>query len=121
MAKRDITLCGGLNVHRLVAKTAIEMAEEMFEVYARENNIYKRLRAGGQVSEKHARNVFVARVAPKMYEDARQALASMLGRDDVTQYVKDEIYEALCLDNDLRANRTVARDMVTAPGSELVH
>ncbi len=123
MAKRDITLCGGLNVHRLVAKTAIEMAEEMFEDYARENAIYKRLRAGGQVSEKHARNFFVARVAPKLYEDARQALAAMLAEPEerVSQHMKDEIYEALCLDNDLRANRMVARDMVTAPGSAAVH
>lgn len=123
MAKRDITLCGGLNVHRLVAKTAIEMAQELFEVYAAENNIYKRLRADGEVSEKHARNFFVQRMAPKLYEDARQALAAMLAEplDKVSQHMKDEIYEALCLDNDLRANRMVARDAVTAPTSAAVH
>jgi hypothetical protein len=36
-------MVGGLNVHRLVADVASEMANELFEVYARENAIYKRL------------------------------------------------------------------------------
>jgi hypothetical protein len=115
--KREIRMVGGLNVHRLVAEVAGEMANELFEAYARENAIYKRLRANGEISEKQARLFFVNRVMPKLYEDARQQLASCLAQPDeqVSEHMKAEIHEALCLDNALRANRMVARDMVTAP------
>jgi hypothetical protein len=115
--KREIRMVGGLNVHRLVADVACEMANELFEVYARENAIYKRITANGEISEKQARLYFVNRVMPKLYEDARQQLASCLAQPDeqVSQHMKAEIHEALCLDNTLRANRMVARDMVTAP------
>jgi hypothetical protein len=108
---------GGLNAHRLVAETAIEMANEAFELYARENGIYKALRAQGQLNEKQARRFFVERVAPRMLEDARQTLTQMLGMDDnaVAPNVKETIYEALILDNDLRAKRHVAPDQAKGP------
>jgi hypothetical protein len=61
--------------------------------------------------------VFVERVAPRMLEDARQALTTLLTLPDDKMPVaqKDEIAEALILDNDLRAKRIVAQDRVTAP------
>jgi hypothetical protein len=73
----------------------------------------------GEVTEKQAREVFVIRVMPKLYEDARQQLAACLTEPDdrVTASMKDTIYEALCLDNDLRANRMVAADRAFVPAT----
>lgn len=105
----------GLNAHRLVAEQAIEMANELFEVYARENTIYRALRANGQVSAKQARLVFVERVAPKLLEDARQALTLCLSQPDVSVALKDQIAEALIMDAPLRASRLVATDQATIP------
>lgn len=99
----------------MVARLACEMAEELFEAYARDNATYRRLRADGQVTEKAARKLFVERVAPKMLEEARQALTTMLGSDDTSHYVKEQIYEALCLDSDLRANRNVTAAQAVVP------
>jgi len=109
----------GLNAHRLVAKTAIEMAEAMFELYAQDNAWYRKMRADGAVTEKQARKVFVERVAPRLLEDARKTLVSMLGQpeDVVSEHMKQEIYEALLLDNDLRAKRFVAPEEATFPSS----
>lgn len=108
---------GGLNAHFLVAKTAVEMANELFEVYALENAIYRRLRADGQVTEKQARRVFVDRVAPKLLEDARQALTTMLEQPDdrVPVSLKNQIADALIADNELRANRVVAASQAVVP------
>jgi hypothetical protein len=117
--KRSITMCSGLNVHIMVAQVAQEMAQELFEIYARDNAVYRKLRADGQVTEKQAREVFVTRVCPKLYEDARQQLAGMLAEPDdvVSDHMKRQIHEALCLDNDLRANRQVAASVATVPAS----
>jgi hypothetical protein len=111
--------CGGLNAHRLVVETAQDMAQEYFEIYARDNNVYRKLRAEGRVTEKDARAFFVLRVAPKLYEDARQSLAALLTLDDETlsPALKEKIYEALCLDNDLRAKRFVATEQATIPSA----
>jgi hypothetical protein len=114
---------GGLNAHRLVAETAVEMANELFEVYAVENAVYRRLRADGALTEAQARKVFVSRVAPRLLEDARKALTACLAQSDaeVPVSLKDQIAEALILDNDLRAKRIVAEDRIRAPGSGAVH
>jgi hypothetical protein len=114
---------GGLNAHKLVAETAVEMANELFEVYAMENAIYQRLRADGQVTELQARRFFVERIAPRLLEEARQALTACLAQPDdvcpVSQ--KDKIAEALILDNDLRAKRIVTDRRLMAAGSGMVH
>lgn len=102
-----------LHVHPLVLKTAMEMAEALFEDYARDNAIYAQFRAHGW-TEKRIRRVFVARVAPRFYEEARQAMTEILA-GEYPQAMKDEVYEALCKDNLLRANRTVAKSVGTVP------
>lgn len=109
----------GLNAHRLVAQQAIEMAQAYFEVYALENAWYRKMRADGRVTEKQARLVFVERVAPRLLEDARQTLTSMLGMSDdqCAPSMKEEIYEALLKDNDLRAKRFVAPAQATVPSA----
>lgn len=106
-----------LNAHWLVAKTAKEMANELFEVYARHNDTYRILRERGEVTEKQARKRFVNRVAPKLYEDARNTLVQMLGEPDdrVAPMMKEQIYEAILKDNPLRANRLVAKERAVVP------
>lgn len=106
-----------LHAHKLVAETAEEMAQALFEIYASENAIYKQMRMNGQITEKHARAKFVGRVAPTLFEDARKTLATMLAQPDdrVTQHMKTEIYEALIADNEVRALRPVSADQAVVP------
>lgn len=108
----------GMNAHWRVAKIAVEMANHHFEQYAMVNDIYRKLTAEGRVTEKEARAVFVDRVAPRLLEDARQALVNMLTQPDTTvpTAMKDEIAEALILDSNLRGRRFVAEDQATVPG-----
>lgn len=107
----------GLNAHRMVAECAVKMAEEFFEVFAANNDWYRALRAQGQLTEKEARLVFVARVAPTLLEDARRALTDCLslGDDVMPRAQKDEIADALVKDTDMRANRFVAEESATIP------
>lgn len=109
---------GGLNAHKMVANVAVEIANELFEVYMQENAVYKRMTANGELTEKKARLVFVSRVAPKLLEDARLVLVDCLTQPDdrVTPHMKEEIFEALRLDEDLRANRMVAAPRAHVPG-----
>lgn len=106
-----------LNAHKLVAETAMEMANEYFELWATNNKVYNGLRQQGKITEGHARAKFTHRVAPMLFEDARQALGSLLGQpDDVCcQTMKDEIFEALLLDNMTRAHRPVAANQAVIP------
>jgi hypothetical protein len=106
-----------LNAHKLVADTAMEMANEYFELWATDNKVYAALRKDGTVSEPQARRRFAQRIAPMLFEDARQQLGKMLGMPDdaVCQTMKDEIFEALLLDHPLRSKRPVALNMATIP------
>jgi len=117
--KLSRSLTPGLNAHKLVASVAIEMAQELFEEYARVNEVYAAMRAQGK-REKVLRKTFVKRVAPKFLEEARKALSNLLIQEHVSQMAKDEIYEALILDNEMRANRLVAKDKATVP-AHLMH
>lgn len=99
----------GLNAHRMVAETAIKLAEACYEAHMSANNdLYRAFREN--LTEKQARVAFVARIAPTMLEEARLALVDCLAQpDDICPVaMKDQILEALTLDNDLRANRSVA-------------
>lgn len=99
----------GLNAHRMVAETAVAMANAAFEQYmSAHNEVYRAFRAN--LTEKQARTAFVARIAPIMLEEARLVLVDCLTQpdDECTPFMKDQIGEALALDNDLRANRSVA-------------
>lgn len=109
----------GLTAHRLVMEVAVGLAHELYEEVARNNATYRALRASGQISDAASRLVFVERMAPRLLEDARQALADLLTQPDkvVSRKQKDEIADALILDTDLRANRFVAEDQATIPTS----
>lgn len=107
----------GLNAHRMVAETAVEMANAAYERYmSAHNEAYRAFRA--HLTEKQARLAFVARIAPILLEEARLALTDCLAQpDDVcSQRLKDEIVAALVADTDFRANRQVAAQHATLPG-----
>ncbi len=110
--REDSRLSGqgtGLNAHRMVAELAVRMADEHFDLYMSENNeLWKLFKEN--LTPKQRRIAFVTKVAPVLLEDARLILTDMLTQPDdvVTTHVKDQIMEALILDNDFRANRKVA-------------
>ncbi len=105
----------GLNAHWRVAKVAVTMAEKLFEIYMLDNDWWHKMSAGGRVSEKQGRKVFLRCVAPQLLEDARQALVDMLTQPDIPQSMKDEIAEALILDAPLRGSRMVAERFANMP------
>jgi len=110
----------GLNAHRMVAETAVAMANECYELHMSANNaLYKAFRR--ELTDKQARMAFVARVAPTLLEEARLALTDCLSQpDDVcSRKLKDEIVDALVKDTDFRANRSVAAE--TAAMSGMMH
>ncbi len=106
-----------LNAHVMVQKVAREIAATVWEdVYARDNRLYNAMLAN-YGTEKRARLVFIKQVAPKFYEQARSALVDVLAQPDeqVPISVKNEIAEALILDNACRGNRQVAPELVRVP------
>lgn len=107
----------GLTAHRMVAETAVAMANECYEMHMSANNaLYQAFRQN--LTEKQARVAFVARVAPTLLEEARLALTDCLSQpDDVcSPKLKGEIVDALVKDTDFRANRSVAAQHAVLPG-----
>lgn len=110
-----------LHAHPMVRDLAVQMAEEWFEVYARSDKMYRALKEAASkngtlpATEKRARALFVARVAPRLFEDARKALTDVLASSDATEYMKQQVLEALALDSRMRANRHVAAADATVP------
>lgn len=76
--------------HEMVANVAREMAQEVFEVWARNNVWY--------AENKDHRSEIVGYIAETLRPAARNTLATMLGRDDVPESQKAQIYEAIQLD-----------------------
>lgn len=100
----------GRNVtaHRLVLKTAQDMAFELYEeVMSGSNEMYegwKELVDNGKLTTKQAERMFVALIAPKLLEPARAILAHMLG-DPQFAHLHADIYDSILLDNTVRVGR----------------
>lgn len=85
MQYQDIT------AHQLVADTAVGLAQELYEeLCSRHNGVYARYRD---------RAHFVREVAPQLRQEARQALALLLGDPKTPESEKSRIHEALVQDN----------------------
>src|SRR5690348_10535896 len=86
--------------HKLVAKTAYEIACEVYEVLASNNRFY-------QVYPNVT--VFADKCWPEFIGDARKALTAMLRPDPLTgkfrysEHIRDEIFEALVLEGEAKA------------------
>lgn len=94
--------------HKLVAETAKEIASEVYEVLASNNNFYKVY---------PTREYFVVQCWSQFIGDARKALTRMLqakpGSDpehpeyNYSEHMRNEIFEALCLEGELKGTPTV--------------
>lgn len=82
--------------HKLVADTAKEMAEAAYEAMAFDNHFY---------TANPNRRSWVRAHFGEFIPDARQALAHMLGLEEVPENQKEIIFEALRLDNSVKGKR----------------
>lgn len=81
--------------HEMIAATAKNMAEELYETLAKDNNWYAR---------NPNRRAFVRRVWPSLVSQARATLAGMLG-GSYPEELKEKIADALIKDEELRTVR----------------
>lgn len=83
--------------HLLIKQTAIEFAGEFYEEAAHDNLFYK-----------YYPNLefFVRREWPKFVDVARKYLIELLGRNDISDYMKEHIYEAVLKERTLPAGDT---------------
>lgn len=91
--------------HRLVAKTATEMANVLFDEMMRDNRrwaLWRRLCPEATPEEIRKRWVSVA--WPRLVPQARATLAEMLNRP-LAEGLKRDIHDALVLDQSLRQTR----------------
>ena len=98
-----------VSAHKLVLKTAQDMAFELYEeVMSGSNEMYKgwkELVDDGKLTSKQAERMFVALVAPKLLEPARAILAHMLANPSFA-HLHEAIYDSILKDNILRVGRT---------------
>jgi len=85
----------GCHAHKLVAKTAQEMAAAVYERCAQNNEWF---------AENPSQDRYVADAWPLFIEQARSTLAQLL-RTTMDEGLKKEIYDALILDGSLRRGR----------------
>jgi hypothetical protein len=95
-------------------KTAIEMAEAVFEeAMSKDNNLYRGMKASHPgKSTKALRKIFVKNAAPRLLGDARATLAKML-TTNIDEALKASIYEALTLDNAVPVDRDLRPRLTT--------
>jgi hypothetical protein len=82
-----------VNAHYRVADLCVAMAETVYEECAGQYN--------GWYKKHPDRAKFVKQCAPTLRAHARQVMAEMLGRRDIPDDQKADIYEALMLDGTL--------------------
>lgn len=84
-------------VHEMVAKTAKEIAGEVYEIWASKNSEWYK--------ENRSQKDYVEANWDKFVESARIALAETLRVGNLPDEVKETIAEALILDNTIRGRR----------------
>lgn len=103
-----ITRPGRVYAHRLVAKTAREMAEVLFEEVMRDNTVYAaHKRICPELTPQMQRSLFVSLMTPHLLENARATLAGMLA-GPYPESLKSKISDALILDQELSHHRNRA-------------
>lgn len=95
--------------HRLISKTAQQIAAEFYQDAALDNNFYKMW-----TKERE----FVNKCWGKFIKPARESLTRMLTMDNFSQAIKDEIMDALLLD---RALPSQGDTSVQSPTQSMVH
>lgn len=95
--------------HKLIVKTAKEMAEALFEeVMSGSNEMYADWKNQfPEKSSKERQEIFVQAIYPKLLEPARAILAHMLGQPQYA-HLHESIYDALLKDYPLAHGRQAA-------------
>lgn len=93
------------HAHHLVHSTAVGMAHELYDTMMGDNEWYGQWKAlNPGISPKGLEDRFVAKNLGLLVPQARAMLAHML-RTSVDDILKEQIYEALLLDNTLIRGR----------------
>jgi hypothetical protein len=88
-----------VHAHRLVARTAKEMAEALYEECMTDNAVYAHWKSlCPDLSPNILRVRFVKLMLPNLLDAARATLAKMISTP-LTEQLKAEIYDALILDS----------------------
>lgn len=87
-------MAGQKIIHHLIAKTAKELANEAYELMARDNDFRQRW-----PSRRH----FVRKCWDVFIPDARQALVAVLASPHIHEHLKEPVYEALLIDGNAKA------------------
>lgn len=86
------------HAHWLVAKTAKEMAQEVYEANCSASNEFYRRHPD--------RKAWVEAVYGSLLDQARRALAALLGTSQISEKEKEQVHEALVLDASLNRRHT---------------
>ena len=111
-----------LYAHKLVVKTARDMAHALYEeIMSKNNNLYNDWKSQCEdLTPEKSEELFCEMMYPKLLEPARATLASML-RQAANEHLHQTLYEALCQDYILRQGRVApqgrARLHVSEDGS----
>lgn len=97
----------GAHAHKLVAKTAMEMAEEIYERNAANNEFYARY---------PDRADYVSKCWPLYLDAARATLAQLLS-SNMDEELKSQIHDALIKDATLRRGREGVLQMKKGKGA----
>ena len=108
--------------HKLIRKVAQDAAGQLYEQLMKDNLIFgewKRQHPG--LSPLALERRFIAKSWGECIPFARGTLAVMLGRPDISEEMKIEIYEALQLDNSLVVGRRTPEEAVQIVNRGLLH
>lgn len=98
----------GTHAHKMIAQTAKEMAQEVYESWAsRSNDFY---------SENRSMEEYVKECWPLYLQAARAALAQMLATN-IDEDLKNQIHDALIKDASLRRGREGVLQMKKGKGA----
>ncbi len=94
------------HIHLKVADVAKEMAHLLYETMMGDNVWYSAWKAANpNYNAKKLEAKFVEKNWPRMVGQARATLAGMLADKSYPETMKEEIFEALCLDSSLKLGR----------------
>lgn len=109
-----------LHAHKLVYECACKMAEELYDMIMVSNDLYAHWKKSCEnefqlFESEPAQKRFVELIAPKLLEEARKTLATLLGQPSTPDAMKVEIHDALVKDYSLKRGRTVKKRLAFRP------
>lgn len=106
-----------VHAHKLIVKTAKEMAHELYNSMMLNNERFEKWKKvcelygdGSNLTPAQYEELFVNEVFPSLIEQSRATLAGLL-EQPISKVLKDEILDALLKDAPFRAGRLKARGL----------